>query len=75
MTNRKAVSLFPLGRLLIASVVVLCAAGCDADVANDTKIIQRHEMGGYYVNEFLLSDGTRCVASYNIGITCDWSKP
>jgi outer membrane biogenesis lipoprotein LolB len=34
--------------------------------------VQRYEVGAYYVREFRLSDGTRCVAMIDTGIQCDW---
>lgn len=46
-------------------------------ISHDQRIsVDKYEDGtGYYVRDFHLKDGTRCVTYAVNGITCDWKKP
>jgi hypothetical protein len=57
--------------------VVLLLAGCartpDSAPPIDSET-KRYNIGSYWVREFRLDDGTRCVAMVDTGIQCDWQS-
>lgn len=55
---------------------VLLLAGCAKQEPYTLKAAPtRYDIGlGYYVRDFRLADGTRCVAIVDAGIDCDFSS-
>lgn len=59
--------------------VLLCALCVFLSACGDSRSGAKNEQGYAFndraaVTEFRLKDGTRCVKSYNGGITCDWEE-
>ena len=60
-------------------LAVLLLAGCSKDappMIHKTMELEtyRYEVGTYFVREFRLPDGTRCVAMTDSGLQCDWES-
>lgn len=64
--------------VLVALGLVTAGCGGVTDTSNTARVMNRPGPN-FYVHEFVLKDGTRCVISTNgladggTGVTCDWA--
>ena len=67
-----------LALIAVVSLVLMAMFGCTPPETNyvystdDTLRTWVRIGNGIYINEFSLSDGTKCVAHSSGGISCNW---
>lgn len=69
-------------RFVAAIAGALILGGCNPDVQGGRgqeyaplQSSRAYNAGGFFVYEFTLTDGTRCVSVIRGGIACDWTRP
>ena len=66
-----------LGLMALAATLIICLlVSCEERRAKPAEPIVpdkiRYEMGSYFVYEFHLKDGTRCISASWGGLACEW---